>query len=167
MIFNTIINNKSLKIEFSEVTGKLIIKNKKKSLVDYIQISENSYSVILNGKSFHLTIYSNSNEYEVIVNHYSYKVKIKDELDLLIDKIGVKENKSIKIGQINAHMPGLITKIFVKKGEKIIKDQKLFILEAMKMENEIYSPINGYVNNINYKIGDTIEKGNIIMDIEN
>ena len=38
---------------------------------------------------------------------------------------------------------------------------------ALKMENEIYSPINGYVNSINYKIGDTIEKGNIIMEIEN
>ncbi len=167
MIYNTIINNNSLQIEFSEISGKLIIKNDKNLLVDYIQISENSYSIILNGKSFHLTIYPHLNEYEVIVDHYSYQVKVKDELDLLIDKIGVKENKSIKHGQINAHMPGLITQIFVKKGEKIIKDQKLFILEAMKMENEIYSPINGYVNSINYKIGDTIEKGNIIMEIEN
>ena len=44
-------------------------------------------------------------------------------------------------------------------------NQKLFILEAMKMENEIDSPVNGIVDHIHCNAGDKVEKGNIIMEI--
>ena len=71
----------------------------------------------------------------------------------------------IHAGEIHAQIPGLVSQIFVKKGDKVEVSQKLFILEAMKMENEINSPVRGTVNAIYYKAGDTVNKGNIIMDI--
>ena len=37
----------------------------------------------------------------------------------------------------------------------------------MKMENEIDSPIAGIVNNIHIKSGDKVEKGELIMGINN
>ncbi|SVB13683.1 uncharacterized protein METZ01_LOCUS166537 [marine metagenome] len=74
-------------------------------------------------------------------------------------------DKDIELGTIHAQIPGLISKIFVKEGDQIEVNQKLFILEAMKMENEIDSPISGIVDKIHYKTGDKVGKGNLIMDI--
>ena len=44
---------------------------------------------------------------------------------------------------IKAPMPGTILDIKVQNGEKVSKGQVLAILEAMKMENEIMSPVDG------------------------
>ena len=43
--------------------------------------------------------------------------------------------------------------------------QKLLILEAMKMENEIDSPISGTIGNIYIKASDKVKKGELIMKI--
>jgi pyruvate carboxylase subunit B len=60
-----------------------------------------------------------------------------------------------------------VSQLFVKPGDNVDIGQKLLILEAMKMENEIDSPIAGIVNNIHIKSGDKVEKGELIMDINN
>ena len=70
-------------------------------------------------------------------------------------------------GEIHAQIPGLVSQILVKKGDKVKVNQKLFILEAMKMENEIDSPVSGTIDRIHCKAGDKVEKGNIIMEIKN
>ena len=70
-------------------------------------------------------------------------------------------------GKIHAQIPGLVSQFFVKKGDKVKVSQKLFILEAMKMENEIDSPVSGTIDHIHFKAGDKVEKGNIIMEIQN
>ena len=68
-----------------------------------------------------------------------------------------------------AVLPGTIPyikpKLLFKEGDKVKANQKLCILEAMKMENEIDSLISGTVRQIYYKAGDKLDKGNIIMDI--
>ena len=49
---------------------------------------------------------------------------------------------------VQAPMAGRITRINVKPGDRVAKGQLLFILEAMKMENEILSPYDGVVAEI-------------------
>jgi len=45
-----------------------------------------------------------------------------------------------------AQMPGTIVDIDVNVGDKVTKGQKLLVLEAMKMENEIVAPHDGTVS---------------------
>ena len=61
------------------------------------------------------------------------------------------------MGNINAQIPGLVTHFFVNIGDKVKSGDKLCILEAMKMENEINSPINGIIKNIPIKSGTKVE----------
>lgn len=67
---------------------------------------------------------------------------------------------------ITAQMPGLVKDIFVNVGATIKKGDALFILEAMKMENEIKSPINSIVKRILATAGNPIEKGGLILELE-
>lgn len=55
---------------------------------------------------------------------------------------------------------------FIKEGDVVEKDQVLFILEAMKMFNEIKSPVAGKVVRIFAEDGDLVEYGEKIVEIE-
>ena len=69
-------------------------------------------------------------------------------------------------GQIRALMPGRITSVLVKEGERVQEGAPLLILEAMKMQNEITSSIDGKVGAIYVHDGDTVKKGAALIDLE-
>jgi pyruvate carboxylase subunit B len=58
---------------------------------------------------------------------------------------------------VKVPMPGKVVSIKVNPGDRVKKNQMLFILEAMKMQNEIDSPCDGIVNAINIKAGDNVD----------
>ncbi len=51
-------------------------------------------------------------------------------------------------GEIKTPMSGTVVKVLKRMGEKVAKGDVLLILEAMKMENEIYSPRDGVLKMI-------------------
>ena len=65
-----------------------------------------------------------------------------------------------------APMPGVISKIWVKAGEKVEKGTKLVALEAMKMEHTVFSPSDGLIKSIHYEIGDQVDEGCELIDFE-
>lgn len=66
---------------------------------------------------------------------------------------------------IEAPMPGSIIDVKVKVGDQVKKDQPLVILEAMKMENEIVSPVDGKIISIGVSKGDLVNPGDILVQI--
>ena len=66
---------------------------------------------------------------------------------------------------IKSPMPGSIFKILVKEGDIVEKNSTLLILEAMKMENEIYSPYSGTVKRIFVNINDRVKEDEIMIEI--
>lgn len=66
---------------------------------------------------------------------------------------------------INAPLSGLVLKILVKIGDSIQKDQPVLVLEAMKMENEIYSSKDGVVTAILVNEGQTVDEGTELIAI--
>lgn len=69
-------------------------------------------------------------------------------------------------GGLFTQMPGKVVKVMCKVNDKVVKGQTLLILEAMKMENEIKSGIDGVVKGIHVKVGDTLENGILMMEVE-
>lgn len=66
---------------------------------------------------------------------------------------------------IAAPMPGKVIEIKVEKGKKVKKGDVVLILEAMKMEQEIKSEIDGYVEDISVKEGEAVTKEQILITI--
>jgi biotin carboxyl carrier protein len=63
-------------------------------------------------------------------------------------------------------MPGKVIAVLVAQGDSVERGQGLVIVEAMKMENEVRSPITGEVKEIKIKPGDTVEGGAVLVVVE-
>lgn len=64
---------------------------------------------------------------------------------------------------ITAPLPGLVTKLFVQEGDVIKVGQKVLMLEAMKMENEVNATSEGMVIDIRHKEGDSVNQGDVLI----
>ena len=152
------------------------IEHKDKSKTN-IQISKGNspdhYNIVVNGKTFSAELL-NLGETEVIFK-IDGKVEIfqfakSNENDLQIFDSKGQNNFSIidersdalrrlsqaagsGLGTVKSSMPGKIIEVFVNNGDEVKSGQKILILEAMKMENEIVAPCDGII-----KLG-KIEKG--------
>ncbi|MTI88804.1 MAG: acetyl-CoA carboxylase biotin carboxyl carrier protein subunit [Balneolaceae bacterium] len=109
--------------------------------------------------------------YEGSVVHFTmngvhHSVDVKNEQDLLLDRLGFKTGAAVEEGILNAPMPGKILDILVAEGDEIEKDQPLVILEAMKMENELKAPVGGSIAVISANIGQSLEKNSPILEIK-
>lgn len=69
---------------------------------------------------------------------------------------------SIKVA---APMPGTILRLNVKVGDVIEKNALVCVLEAMKMENEIFSAEGGTVKSVNVSQGDSVGAGDVIVTL--
>ena len=58
-----------------------------------------------------------------------------------------------------------IAAVLVQKGDAVRKGAGLLILEAMKMENEIQSPIDGTIKEVFVSPGDTVDSGAPLVHI--
>ncbi|MCX7171388.1 MAG: pyruvate carboxylase subunit B, partial [Proteobacteria bacterium] len=63
---------------------------------------------------------------------------------------------------IEAPMPGMIISYEVSEGEHVDEGDVVLILEAMKMENSLTSPVSGTVKKIGFKDGDSVKKGDLL-----
>ena len=64
--------------------------------------------------------------------------------------------------EVRSIIPGSVTEITVKAGDKIKKGDKLMIYEAMKMKNIISAPFDATVESVEVKVGDKLPKGVIL-----
>jgi biotin carboxyl carrier protein len=69
-------------------------------------------------------------------------------------------------GSVVSFIPGTIVEILVKKGAKVNIGDDLVILEAMKMQNRIKSPVAGVVKSINVEHGVRVTRGMVLLEIE-
>jgi biotin carboxyl carrier protein len=63
-------------------------------------------------------------------------------------------------------MPGLVKSVAVEVGEEVQKGQRLIVLEAMKMENDITAPKAGRIVELHTSAGATVEGGKPLVTLE-
>jgi biotin carboxyl carrier protein len=64
-----------------------------------------------------------------------------------------------------APMPGMIVRYEKKVGDTVTEGETVVILEAMKMENALPAPANGTIKEINFGVGDSVSKNDVLCII--
>lgn len=162
-MYSVSIDKSSIKVEKS---GDSIVINEEILIWDFKKTSDKFYLIIHQEKSFTIEVVNINSEEKTVtlkLNNKPARVQMQDKFDLLLDKLGMNNQKENHAKEIKAPMPGLIFDIKVCEGEEVKKGDPLLILEAMKMENIIKSPGNGIVKNIKIKKGESVEKNQVLI----
>jgi pyruvate carboxylase len=68
--------------------------------------------------------------------------------------------------QIGSPLQGLLSTIMVKQGDKVTKNQPLFVIEAMKMETIIAAPFDAEVSRIVLQMKDLVNTDDLIVELK-
>ncbi len=167
MRFKAGIGNDSIDFELEPTSGGFSVKTKETTnTIDCIRLSPFSYSLIVNGVSHYLSLTEKNGGFQVTLNQQSFEVQLKDETQILLDKFGFNSTLSAAGQEIKAPIPGLVKQVFVTPGTVVKKKDKLLILEAMKMENEILATREGTIKEIHAEQGASKNKGDLLIIIE-
>lgn len=134
------------------------------------------YKIIINGNTYNVAIDDDrAGLLEVEVNGTPYKVEVESKLKPLMVKpvnkpvqthdTVVKPATAGVTSFVLSPLPGTILDIKVSVGDVVKVGQKLAILEAMKMENDINADCDGTVTAIKANKGETVLEGSVIMTI--
>ncbi len=129
----------------SDVNNQIILDNNKSKLVSVKEVNHEL------------------KRYQIQIDGRTYQVQISDAVDQQILKMNLKSKKSNQLKELRAPMPGLVRQVNVQVGDQVDSGDALFILEAMKMENVLKSPVNGIVSDIFVKPGESVEKNQILL----
>jgi len=66
-------------------------------------------------------------------------------------------------GEIHSTIPGTITSIDVKVGDRVTQSTPLLSYEAMKMQNVLLAPLDGEVISIEVEVGESCKKGTLLL----
>jgi biotin carboxyl carrier protein len=69
-------------------------------------------------------------------------------------------------GEIRALMPGKLLQFSVAVGDSVVAKQNVGIMESMKMESSLVTPISGRVSEIRFKPGEVVEMGDVVVVVE-
>ncbi|MCA0364128.1 MAG: acetyl-CoA carboxylase biotin carboxyl carrier protein subunit [Spirosomataceae bacterium] len=135
--------------------------------IEILKTDEENISIVENSESYSGTIESKEGRnYRVKMGGEDFVVKIKNSLDQIIDNMGLSKPKTHKLKSIKAPMPGLVIEINLVEGQEVKENEKLLILEAMKMENVIKIPHDAIIKKVCVGKGQAVDKGQVLIELE-
>ena len=142
------------------------------------------YKFTINGNVYDVNIQNiEDNIAEVEVNGTSYSVAVDKAIQAsktpkLVRSVSVPSTDSAPstaktanptgtkgAGTVKSPLPGVILDIYVKEGDMVKMGQKLIMLEAMKMENNISADKEGKVVSIKVSKNDAVMEGDVLIVI--
>lgn len=137
--------------------------------VDFdLLLGSDYFSLLINNESHEVYIEKGEsrNEYQVAVDGQVYPFKVETERQHRISSMAPRQNAHTGEVTVKAPMPGLVTIVAVEIGQEVTQNQRLLVLEAMKMENELRAPRGGKVKAINVQPGQTVELNRALVILE-
>lgn len=140
------------------------------------------YKFKINGNDYAVAINSiEGNVADVTVNGAAYKVEMENAPAVAPAPVAAAAPAAAPAAQaapapapaapagaakvVEAPLPGVIIEISVKEGQAVKAGQKVAVLEAMKMENEIQAECDGTVTAIHVSKGDQVVEGSKLISI--
>jgi biotin carboxyl carrier protein len=104
----------------------------------------------------------------ITLDGINYEIDVSNETRRMLEKflIAAGMDAASSAGRITAPMPGMVVKVMATEGETVTKGDKVVIVEAMKMENALKSPIDGTVKQVPVSAGQPVDKDALLVEIE-
>jgi len=151
----------SLPLKHSIRIGKMNYEVKLKSDEKY-----GTYILWKNRKYPVEIVSSRQNKYEILFNDISYTFTVETPFSLQRMKVLNSKKRKVEKEFIKAPMPGKIIDVLVREGATVVRGEPVVILEAMKMQNEILSPVNGVIVKVSARANTNVMKDDLLVEIK-
>ena len=139
------------------------------------KLKEKNYEVgIVNVEENFAEVEVNGNIYEIELERKITQTKTPKLVRSTVSPSTESDSKFVKtsspsspkgVGLVKSPLPGIILNIVVKEGDMVKIGDRLLVLEAMKMENNINSDKEGRVTAIKVKQRDAVLEGDVLVEI--
>lgn len=126
---------------------------------DAVLDAEDRLSAVIDGTRLTASVAAVDQDRVVILPNRTHRLHLHDPMLGAGDSDGGNE-------KLTAPMPGKVTAVFVKKGDKVEAGKALMILEAMKMEHTIAAPLDGVLAEVHFQEGDQVDEGVALVAFE-
>jgi len=158
--------NDNSEFSIEEENGVFTLNGEKKN-VDIVRLSDNQFSIIKDDKSFEVEVVAQEGKnFKFLINGNEYETSVKDDLDLLLDKMGISAANNAIENELKSPMPGLVLDIKVEVGQTVAEGEGIIVLEAMKMENVLKAPAEVTIKAISIEKGQNVEKNAVLVEFE-
>lgn len=97
---------------------------------------------------------------DFVVESFKYKTLLSNKFKKRLHYVPTDKNKQYAV------LPGTITEVRVKEGDKVALTDDIMVFEAMKMNNVVLATGEGIVKKIHVKVGDPIFKNQLLIEYE-
>jgi len=154
-------NTYRVNIESDKQLWLVSIGDKEPSRVEIISSIPNCLSLIMDNRTITAYVIECGDKRHIFVNGESFAFQLDKGGARGTPRVVIKEGESV----VTSPMPGSLVKVLVSRGDKVEMGQTLAIVEAMKMENELKSPIKGVVKQVNFEEGNQIDALQPIIEL--
>jgi biotin carboxyl carrier protein len=132
---------------------------------DLITVSKNQFHLILDDKSYEITILEKDQlqgNLLLQINNRKFRTHHTFKLEELLKSMGMEAGKK-KHKDIKAPMPGLVLDVLIREGQEVKEGDDLVILEAMKMENALKAPHAGIIGSVSVQKQSKVDKNQVLL----
>jgi biotin carboxyl carrier protein len=129
--------------------------------IDLLKPSPEAYQMLIDGESWEAGCVASPEGYLVDVMGFSTEVTVVDPR-----RKALKQAAGAASGMLATQMPGRVVRLICKVGDVVKKGQPIIVIEAMKMENEMKSPIDGTIGEILVAEGVAVEAGTKLIRVD-
>lgn len=127
-------------------------------------VAGHAYSMLLDDRSVDVGVEEAGNAIALLIAGRRYTTEVLGDREWLARSIERASGGGEKV--VRAVMTGIVREVLVAPGDTVEAGQVVFILEAMKMENEVKCDVAGTVRAVTAEAGTTVELGDVIVEIE-
>ena len=124
---------------------------------DALEIAPGIYSILIDCESLEVRVEPDGGGLRLTVGDWEWRAEVRDPREWRRNRGGAAEAEGRQ--QVTAPMPGKIVRVLVQAGDSVDAKQGLFVVEAMKMQNEIRSPKSGKIERLLVTEGQTVNSG--------
>ncbi len=124
------------------------------------------YHLLLGGQAVTVAVeHGGRGRWHLAVDGERLAVDAVDERTHTIRQLSAAKGAPLAEGVVAAPMPGLVVRVLVSPGDRVVAGQGLVVLEAMKMENELQAPGAATVRAVRVTAGEAVEKGAALVEL--
>ena len=160
-ITTLLLDGREARLEWTQdgETFRFRFESEVETAADIRQVEPGVYSVLVNGRSYNVR----ADGANVSACQRTFAVEVIDPRRWNWDR---NHRQAEGLQKVAAAMPGKVVRVLVSQGEQVEAGQGLFVVEAMKMQNEMKAAKAGRVVALAAIAGATVNAGEILATIE-